>query len=492
MKKLTLFLAFIMLIMFSTQIAKSQVSKTVNIANAGEMATTLTADELATVTNLTVTGTIDARDFKILREAMPVLASIDLSAVTIETYNGTDGSASGSVTYPANEMPQFAFCSPSTWIGKKTLTNILLPVSVTSIGGDAFDDCSGLTSVNITASVTSIKSYAFYKCSGLTSVTISPSVTSIGTFAFYGCSGLTSITIPASVSTIGSSAFSRFKGMIIVDEGNSTYSSADGILFNKSQTLLIVCPVSKTGSYDIPTSVTSIENAAFESCSSITSISIPPSVTSIGTYAFSLCTGLTSVTIPALVTKLPNGAFYKCSGLTSVILPSSLTSIGLRVFSFCTGLTSFTIPSLVTTIGSYTFEGCSGLTSIYANAATPVVNQTSMFGVFDGVNKTSCILYVPVGAKTAYQTANLWKDFINIEEFTTGINNQLANEPVIYSRNNTLIIENAKANSIIKVYDISGRIRYSGKIPDASLSIELNKGSVYIVKLNSKSYKVIL
>ena len=78
--------------------------------------------------------------------------------------------------------------------------------TVTSIGNDAFRDCS-LTSVTIPNSVTSIGHSAFRECSSLPSVTIPNSVTSIGNEAFYGCSGLTSVTIPNSVTSIGSYAF---------------------------------------------------------------------------------------------------------------------------------------------------------------------------------------------------------------------------------------------------------------------------------------------
>ncbi len=87
------------------------------------------------------------------------------------------------------------------------ITNLIIPNSVTSIGGSAFWNCSGLTSVTIPNSVTSIGYNAFLGCSGLTSVTIPNSVTSIGAEAFFGCSGLTSVTIPNSVTSIGSQAF---------------------------------------------------------------------------------------------------------------------------------------------------------------------------------------------------------------------------------------------------------------------------------------------
>jgi hypothetical protein len=133
---------------------------------------------------------------------------------------------------------------------------------VTSIGGGAFQNCSGLTSVTIPNSVTSIGGGAFQNCSGLTSVTIPNSVTKIEGSAFSGCSGLTSITIPSSVTTIG---YGTFYG-----------------------------------------------------CSSLASVTIPSSVTSIGDVVFWGCSGLTSITIPSSVTTIGNEAFSSCSNLKYV------------------------------------------------------------------------------------------------------------------------------------------------------------------------------
>ena len=102
--------------------------------------------------------------------------------------------------------------------------------SVTSIGWSAFEDCTdctGLTSVVIPDSVTSIGGDAFYNCRGLTSVTIGNSVTSIGWSAFYGCTGLTSVTIPDSVTSIESYAFSSCSGLTSVTIGNSVTSIGD-------------------------------------------------------------------------------------------------------------------------------------------------------------------------------------------------------------------------------------------------------------------------
>jgi hypothetical protein len=125
--------------------------------------------------------------------------------------------------------------------------------------------CTSLTSVAIPNSVTSVGYGALDECTSLTSVTIGNSVTNIGDSAFFGCTSLAEI---------------------IVDPLNSSYSSADGVLFNKSRTVLIAYPGGKAGGYTIPDRVTSIGDYAFGYCTSLTNVVIPNSVTNIGDYAF--------------------------------------------------------------------------------------------------------------------------------------------------------------------------------------------------------------
>jgi hypothetical protein len=292
--------------------------------------------------------------------------------------------------------------------------------SVTSIGISAFYGCTGLTSINIPLSVTSIGAGAFQGCTGLSSFNIPSSLISIGNIAFRGCTGLTSINIPSSVTSISTAAFSGCNANIIVDAANANYSSIDGVLFNKTKTVLLQCPISKIVSYVIPTSVTSFGDDAFEDCTGLISINIPSSVASIGSEVFSNCTGLTSINIPSSLTSIGSGAFLGCTALTSINIPSSVTSISNMTFCGCIGLTSLAIPNSVNSIGSNAFDGCSGLTSIYENSSLPI-NLSSSTNVFNNVNKTTCTLYVPIGSKSVYQVSNQWNDFTNIVETTTAI-----------------------------------------------------------------------
>jgi hypothetical protein len=208
MKKLFSLSLFLMI----TFLVVSQNWTTVNVAAPGKLSTQMPDY----YTSLKLTGSIDARDVKYMRDNLTKLIALDLSAVTIVAYTGTGGTyAPVSVFYPANEMPQFSFYdSYSTYASKTTLKTIILPNSLTSIGMYSFDGCTGLTSIIIPSLVVSIGGYAFYNCSGLTGSLIIPStITTIEIHSFTLCQGLTSIVIPSSVTAISYNAFSSCSGL---------------------------------------------------------------------------------------------------------------------------------------------------------------------------------------------------------------------------------------------------------------------------------------
>jgi hypothetical protein len=290
----------------------------------------------------------------------------------------------------------FAYCG---------LTNVTIPNKVTSIGENTFSGCDRLTSVTIPNSVISIGNNAFSSC-GLTDVTIPNSVTSIGNNAFASCKSLASITIGSGITDMNWISLNDYNNLtsINVDEKNTTYSSNNGILYNKNKTVLIKYPEKKTGSsFSIPASVTHISSSAFAG-SELSSIIIPDSVTSIGNNAFLRTAWLnnqpngvvyigkiaytykgtmsanTSITLLDDTKGIAEGAFYKYTSLTSVTIPNRVTSIGNFAFRD-TNLSSVTIPDSVTSIGNNAFRD-TNLSSVtfQGKIASNNINKN----VFDG------------------------------------------------------------------------------------------------------------
>ena len=475
------------------------------VSTAGGLASAITTawGNLSTVTNLIVTGTIDARDFKTMRDDMPALTDIDLSGANVAAYD-YDG---------ANVLPYEAFTAKSNLvsiilpntintIGMETfkdctsLTSFSIPNSVTYIGEWAFIDCTGLKTITIPSQVTSIDYGAFEGCTGLTSVTFSNPSTITERYAFAGCTGLTSLVIPISLHaedfagctnlksvellttdyiavdvflgcpslneilissnkiTIGSFSGVQFYNAenetvkvsaqtseIInpfglkclgswfdVDVANPSYTSQDGVFFNKSKSELIACPNSKKGTYEISSSVTKISSGAFTNCVSLTSITIPASVTSIGDTAFNYCYGLK------------------------------------KIYSYAT------TPQIL-----------------------PLTNGYYWKHVFVGVDTTRCILYVPKGSKAAYKAADQWRSFQIIEEFdpAASVNNASLSNIKASIQNGQLVLTGIEGNPTVTVYNMQGMSLCKQKVKEDNIVINLPAHGVYVVQVGAQSMKVV-
>jgi hypothetical protein len=317
-------------------------------------------------------------------------------AITITGYTGPGGTVI--IPDTINGLPVTGI-GAQAFNGRSSLTSVTIPDNITNIGDYAFESCSSLTNVMIPDSVTGIGDYAFAGCSSLTNVMIPDSVTSLGDGAFQACLSMTSVTIGNGVTNIGAFQFCFSLTAINVNADNLFYSSAAGILFDKSQSTLLQYPASKVGSiYTIPNSVTSIGDDAFSYCTNLINIVVSDTVTNIGDFAFQYCGSLTNVNIGSGVASIRDGTFYH-SGLSCVTIPDGVISIEdgfhagdpdtptFGAFAYCGNLASVTIGNGVTYIGSFAFLDCESLTNV------TIGNSVSRIGIwsFDGCSSLTSV-----------------------------------------------------------------------------------------------------
>ena len=230
----------------------------------------------------------------------------------------------------------------------KKLESIRLPKNLTVLGESSFADCSLLESIEIPGSVTKIDDLVFSGCSGLVSVSFGKSsdgepckLEKIGKNAFKDCRKLVRFEIPKSVTSIGSGPFRGCSALkkLTVESGNRHYKAIEGVLFNKSRSVLICYPACLGAmTYEIPDSVTTISDWAFCECAKLQLVSIPDSVVEIGEGAFHMCRALRSIAIPDSVERIDDTAFRGCEKLERIEIPSSVTEFGWGVFNGCTKL----------------------------------------------------------------------------------------------------------------------------------------------------------
>lgn len=274
----------------------------------------------------------------------------------------------------------------------KNFVQLRIPATVTSIGKHAFQSCSGLTDIVFKApsdgsepQPLSIGDQAFYYCHGLTYVNLSGRVSSIGnqifeqcrylkTFnvsepsnltsigerAFYSCYELENVNLPNSVTSIGANAF------------NNTGVKSLSLPDNLTTVSLGLCSnCSKLSHVVLPANLATIEQNAFSGIGNSSTddevvIELPSSLTTIGERAFNSVKKLKTITIPSGVTTLGSNAFSQCEGLSSVNIQNAV--IGVRQFSSCKGLKSVTIPSSVKTIENEAFNNCTELENLTIEA----------------------------------------------------------------------------------------------------------------------------
>jgi hypothetical protein len=363
------------------------------------------------------------------------ISCTNLNAINVDAQNQFYGSVHGLL---CDHNQETLILCPEGKFG-----NLTVPATVTQIGPAAFDGCAGLTNVTIGSSVTNIFP-AFGNDRALRSITVDPQnlfysssggvlfdkaqstliqcpgaaagtfsvpsgVLNIAPTAFVTCVNLTNISLADTVTNIEPGAFVDCLTLrsLTVGTQNPAFSDVQGVLYDKSQTMILLCPEALGGNFVAPDSVSSVAFSAFLDCAKLTNVVLSPGVTNIGDFAFFGCANLTSMILPGGVTSIGQSVFESCQRLTSVVIPEGVRSLGASSFFGCYKLRTLTIPATVTNIGEDAFGFCYDLTSVYCKGNAPA-HQDSVFDYAPGAT----VFYLPGttgwGATYDFNPAILW------------------------------------------------------------------------------------
>lgn len=287
----------------------------------------------------------------------------------------------------ADSRSQYTSIGKYAFFNYMNLESVELPNTVISINEDAFSRCYKLSEITFSNSLEYIGEYAFSECA-FTSIEIPNAVEEIGKYAFWGCKELTTVSIQsATLGLIGRGAFGKCSKLtsISVTENNGVYTSVNGVLLANDNELLHTVPAGLSGTFTIPSTVTTIAESAFAYCQKITDIVFPAhSYWEIDFRAFIGCT------------------------MPGIELPEGLETLEFETFKDAT-INSITLPSTIQKIYFTAFTNCTQLTSITCKATTP----PTCYSALEGFDYSSRTLYVPASSLRAYKSTEPWSYFGN-------------------------------------------------------------------------------
>lgn len=360
-----------------------------------------------------------------------------------------------SVTIQGNNTDQYIFANCTglksvafeegcTKVGQRmfdgctALTTVTLPASVSTISSSAFNNCTSLRQLNV-AEGTALRTFgssAFNNC-GFINLVLPEGLTSTGPYAFQGNTKLKTITLPSTLTSTDSYTFNGCSGVTLVEATRPTPGTCNGTTFATfaPQATLMV-PTGAVDNYrnkagwkefrNIEEKLDLPDGTAFEGLTpegdtlTLKVLSNTDKTCMIGDgnapapkHAINGKLTLPTKVNVYTVVGVAAGAFQGQKGITALEIPEGLQTLGANAFNGCSAIGNITLPTTLTTVGNDVFAGCTSIIEVTPKNFTPL---TINDGFFSETTYENAHLFVPIGAKAAYQTANGWKKFILVGE----------------------------------------------------------------------------
>ena len=409
------------------------------------------------IRNLKVTGLIDARDFRLMRDRMPALRAINLKEVRIMAWENNE----------ADAIPGRAFNGEMPDDGKKSLISFIFPDRLTKIEERAFSGCSNLSgSLILPEGLKEICVGAFFECTSLCGQLVLPTTLAVlgspdayspyWDGVFVNCGFASELKLPESLRVIGCGAFYYCRDIYGELHLPDNLEQLGGNAFEGCRSL--------SGSLEIPQRLKRIPAAAFNGLTGMKgTLTLHDGITSIGDAAFTDSGFRGELRIPAKLEMLGRYVFKSCDFSGTLVLPRGLRSIGEEAFAYNWRLTgTLEIPESVQSIGPRAFAGCSSLEGLVFSENLEAVKDgafSDCFGIgrivsnsieppiiqgdpFSGVPKDNFTLEVPASSVVSYKAAAGWKDFKRIAAYrnfvirpsvATAINTSVSRDLVLTS-----------------------------------------------------------
>ena len=318
---------------------------------------------------------------------------IEHGITSIGTNAFRDCTALESVSLPATltSIGDCVFCCCTS------LTEVTLPDRIMTIGYECFSRCTSLRSLHLPRNLYNVPGRMCEECESLTEIEIPEVCTGISDNAFEYCSSLTEVYLPSTLETIGVNAFSRtnlsdvYYPLTAADRDAIACSDGNGRLLAATWHYAYVPPVDEPITWAMQNGVLTISGSCdmsdygptaspFYNNSSITEVVVGNRVTAIGSYTFEDCSHIQTVSLPDGLTGIGEHAFYRCSALTQIQIPDSVTALGTSCFARCSALRSAQLPSGSAVVPASLFSECSALETVTIPEGYTEIHDEAFFG----------------------------------------------------------------------------------------------------------------